>query len=251
MIARPLASALCLAAICGAAASAAEFAVPPTPDHYVTDNANALSAATRASVENELHAYEKATGHQIIVFIGETTGDVPLETYTAESAHRWRIGRRGHDDGAVLFLFMQDHKIRIEVGYGLESALTDAASYRIIQDVIRPRMRAGDVDGAVSGGVAAMLKTITPAYAAVTPAPEPTASPGEVAGIIAFVSVLGLLAIFAVVLFVLRIIYSLRYGYLVLREGSKRAKSDMARSAFWGGAAGGGDFGGGGASGSW
>ena len=72
-----------------------------------------------------------------------------METWTGETADHWKIGRRGHDDGAVLFIFMQDHKVRIEVGYGLESSLTDADSHRIIQDVIVPRMKAGDVDDAV------------------------------------------------------------------------------------------------------
>ena len=153
-------------------AMAADFKVPPTPDRYVTDNANALSSDASSSIENELKAYEHATGHQVIVWIGDTTGDVPLETWTTDTAHQWRIGRRGKDDGAILFLFMKDHHIRIEVGYGLESSLTDADSSRIINDIIRPKMRAGDTDGAVSAGVAAMLKTITPAYAAVTAPPS-------------------------------------------------------------------------------
>ena len=95
---------------------AASVTIPPTPDHYVTDNADALSQSVRASIENELEAYEKATGHQIIVYIDRTTGDVPLETWTGDTAHAWKIGRRGHDDGAILFLFMRDHRIRIEVG---------------------------------------------------------------------------------------------------------------------------------------
>ncbi len=159
-----------------APAAAAEFTIPPTPSQYVTDNAGALSSATRDSLQSELSAYERATGHQVIVWIGQSTGDVPLETWTGEAADRWKIGRKGHDDGAVLFLFMQDHKVRIEVGYGLESALPDADAFRIIEDVIRPRMRSGDVDGAVSSGVAAMLKTITPTYAAVTAPPATVSS---------------------------------------------------------------------------
>jgi len=253
---------------------AADFQVPPTPDHYVTDNAGALSASTRSSVENELQAYEKATGHQIVVWIGQTTGDVPLETWTAESAHQWRVGRRGHDDGAILFLFMQDHKIRIEVGYGLESSLTDADSYRIINDVIRPRMRSGDVDGAVSSGVAAMIRTVSPKYTAVSPPPESTENEAPAGIIIAFFAIFGTFMLFIAFLIVMRIVGAIRYGYLVMREGSTRAKADMKNwgwgtGGFVGGmvggssfgdgggfdsggfSAGGGDFGGGGASGSW
>lgn len=259
-------------------ALAQEFKIPPTPDHFVTDNAGVLSSDTRDSLEKELAAYEKATGHQVIVWIGDTTGDVPLETWTTNTAHQWHVGRKGHDDGAILFLFMKDHKIRIEVGYGLEGSLTDADSYRIIQDIIRPKMRANDVDGAVSGGIAAMIKTITPSYAGVTPPPaetEHTAPPVVSAIVIAMFAFWGLFMVFIALMIVLRVIAAIRYGYLVLREGPKKAKADMKNWALTSGAAGGfigsalssgggddfggggdfssggGDFGGGGASGSW
>jgi len=251
-------------------APAQGFKVPPTPDHYVTDSAGVLSSDTRASIENQLHAYETATGHQIIVWIGQTTGDVPLETWTAETADHWKIGRRGHDDGAVLFLFMHDHKVRIEVGYGLESSLTDADSHRIISDVIVPRMKSGDTDGAVSSGVAAMLTTVTPAYKGVTPPPEetPSAAGNTVATFMAVV--IGLTFLFLIFMVVMAVVRTIRYGYLVLREGPKKAGKDMKSWPVWAGAfvagssgsgggddfgggfsAGGGSFGGGGASGSW
>jgi uncharacterized protein len=172
---------------------------------------------------------------------------------------------------------MKDHKVRIEVGYGLESTLTDADSHRIVQNVIVPLMRAGNVDGAVSSGVAAMLRTISPAYTAVSAPPtesEDNVSPAGAAVIVAILGIIGIVILFVIVAIVLRIVYAVRYGYLVLREGPKQAKSDMKSSAFWTGAAagmmssssfggggggdfdsgfsaGGGDFGGGGASGSW
>ncbi len=235
--------------------AAAEFKVPPTPNHYVTDTAGALSGGARTSLENELQAYEHSTGHQIIVWIANTTGEVPLETYTGETADQWKIGHKGKDDGAVLFLFMQDHKVRIEVGYGLESKLTDADSRRIIDDDIVPKMKANDVDGAVSSGVAAMLTTITPAYTGVTPPPAPTTSTMSTGVVILMVVIIVLGFGFLVVVIVLQVIGSIRYGYLVLREGSVGAKRDMRRWPLWGGGAfiggwssggGGGDFGGGG-----
>jgi uncharacterized protein len=255
-------------------AMAADFTVPPTPVHRVTDNAGALSSDTQTSLENELRTYQTATGHQVIVWIGDTTGDVPLETWTGDTAHQWRIGRRGHDDGAILFLFMKDHKVRIEVGYGLEGSLTDADSSRIIQNDIVPRMKAGDVDGAVSGGIAAMLKTITPSYAGVTPPPEPTQSAAGTGIAVVVIAITCLIFGFIIFMIVMRVIGSLRYGYLVMREGKTKAKTDMKNFWFWGGtgafvgssfgggggsdfgggddfSAGGGDFGGGGASGSW
>jgi uncharacterized protein len=256
----------------------AGFTVPPTPSHYVTDTAGALTDATKAVLESELAAYQKSSGHQIIVWIGDTTGDVPLETWTGDSAHQWRIGRRGHDDGAILFLFIKDHRIRIEVGYGLEGSLTDADSSRIIRDDITPRMRSGNVDDAVSSGVAAMLNTISPSYKSVTPPPVAESSGGNIpAGLaIAFFAFFGMFMVFIVFVIVMRVVGEVRYGYLVLREGSTKAKADMKHWAFWSGtaggfiggssfgsggggfdgggggfSAGGGDFGGGGASGSW
>jgi len=140
---RSVAAAAVVVASAAIAAAAADFTIPPTPDHYVVDAAGALRSATASALESELRAFEHATGHQVVVSIADTTGGVSLETYTAQTAHAWRIGRKGKDDGAVLFVFVQDRKVRIEVGYGLESALTDAASDQIIQTVIVPRMRAG------------------------------------------------------------------------------------------------------------
>ena len=231
-----------------AMAAGAGFTIPPTPAHYVTDNANALSESARASIENQLHAYEVATGHQIVVWIGQTTGDVPLETWTGETADHWKIGRRGKDDGAVLFVFMQDHKARIEVGYGLEGALTDADSFRIINEVIRPKMRANDVDGAVTDGVAAMLKTISPSYSGVSaPAEEAQTQPltGKDAFVLVILGAIFLFAIFAVVT------KGIRGGYLV--TGGGFGGGGFGGGGFGGGgfSAGGGGFGGGGASGGW
>jgi uncharacterized protein len=260
-----------------AAAAAQGFKVPPAPDHRVTDNAGVLSSDTRTSVEDELKAYESATGHQVIVWIGQTTGDVPLETWTGEAAHQWKIGRKGHDDGAVLFLFMHDHKVRIEVGYGLESSLTDADSHRIIADVIVPRMKAGDPNAAVRGGVAAILTTITPSYKGATYPPESASTAQQSSdnggGIAVFLFILvGLFFVFLIFMIVMQVVRAIRYGFLALREGPKAAQKDMKSWPAWAGGAiiggssfggggggdfdsgfsgGGGDFGGGGASGSW
>ncbi|MFY9711775.1 MAG: TPM domain-containing protein [Candidatus Cybelea sp.] len=248
-------------------AASAGFTIPPVPDHYVTDTAGVLSGEASSLLESQLRAYEKTTGHQVIVWIGDTTGDVPLETWTSETADRWKIGRKKYDDGAVLFIFMRDHKVRIEVGYGLESKLTDADSYRIIQEDIRPRMRSGDTDAAVQAGVAAMLNTITPNAANMTPPPAVSHESNGIAfnpDLWFFFAFL----LFAIIVHIIRTIY---YGYLVLHEGRPAAQAQMRRSRFFGGAfvggfggggggfggggggfsAGGGGFGGGGASGGW
>src|SRR5262249_5924812 len=151
-------------------------------------------------------------------YIDKTTGDVPLETWTVDAANQWKVGHKGRDDGAVLFVFMDDHKMRIEVGYGLESKLTDADSSRIIQDGMRPRLRANDPDGAISNGVAAILTTVTPGYTGVSPPPAESESEGSTMSVpvmIALVAVMVLGFGFIIVVIILQVIGSIRYGWLV------------------------------------
>jgi uncharacterized protein len=225
--------------------AAADFTIPPVPTHFVTDNAGALTDSTRTWVENELQTYQQQTGHQIIVYIDRTTGNVPLETWTGETADHWKVGRKGKDDGAVLFVFMKDRKVRIEVGYGLEGSLTDADSFHIIQQTILPRMRNGDVDGAISYGVAAMLQKVTPSFQNAPPPTRPM-DPQTVVGLI----ILGILLVFAIIVIVR--LSGGRGGYFI--------GSGLGGGGFFGGgggfggggfSAGGGGFGGGGASGGW
>lgn len=104
-------------------ALAASVAIPPAPTHYVTDSAHALSAGAAAALESELRDFETKTGDQVIVYIDQTTGDESLETWTVKAAQAWRVGKKGKDNGAALFVFMKDRKLRIEVGYGLEGTL--------------------------------------------------------------------------------------------------------------------------------
>lgn len=144
---------------------AAAVAIPQRPTTFVSDTAGALQNTTVDSVRDELQTYYAKTGNTVYVWIGDTTGDEPLEQWTVDAATKWKIGRKGKDDGAILFLFMRDHKVRIEVGYGLESSLTDAESSSIIRDDIIPQMRRGNADGAVVSGVDAMLHAISPSYA--------------------------------------------------------------------------------------
>ena len=258
---------------------AADFNIPPRPVAYVTDNAGVLSSATREAVENELHSYESSTGHRILVWIDRTTGGVPLETFTGESADRWKVGRPGHDDGAVLFLFTADRRVRIEVGYGLESKLTDADSQRIIDDDVVPRMRASDPNGAVSAAVADMLETVSPDYrlsALPTAAPQSAAQTATNGAVVTVMAIVFLLTFgFFAFVFIATFVGIVRYGYLIVREGHSAAQRDMKGWWFWGatgsgftsgvggfsfGGGGGGGlssggfgggFGGGGASGGW
>ena len=148
----------------GLALAARGSTVPPAPTRFVTDEAHALRADTVTQLERELREYQSATGHQILVYIGETTGTEPLETYTVNAAQSWKAGRKKKDDGAVLFLFMRDHRVRIEIGYGLEGELPDARAKEIIDETIVPQLKADNPDAAVASGVGAILATVSPGF---------------------------------------------------------------------------------------
>jgi uncharacterized protein len=226
---------------------AAAVAIPPRPSDYVTDNAHVLSAATGRQIRDELQAYEQTTKHHVIVWIGQTTGDTPLEDWTIRAAEQWKVGRKGIDDGAILFLFMRDHKVRIEVGYGLESALTDAAAGLIIRHTIVPKLRSGDADGAVQAGIDRILLTITPSFATqIHHAVAPSSSSEDRSTLAAAITIT------AIIVFLL----------IAMAASTRRRRGAW----YWGGYSGGGfsggggggfsgsfggGFGGGGASGGW
>lgn len=239
--------------------------IPARPLDYVSDTGHVLSATTADRLRTELQSYESATGHHLMVYIGTTTGDAPLEDWTIRAASAWKVGRKGKDDGAILFMFMTDHKVRIEVGYGLESKLTDAQSSEIIRNTIVPKMRANDPDAAVSDGVERMMLTITPNFAnRLGHAPPSTSSSSDWNNIGVFV-VIGLIFLVFIILWIVSMV---RYAVTYARKGPKAAKA-LANHGGWyfgpgmigmGGSSGGGGgfsgsfgggFGGGGASGSW
>ena len=122
---------------------AAETPIPPSPTEWVTDTANFLSPEAVRSLDARLAAYEQTTGHQLIVYIAPTTGDAPIEDWAVRAFAKWKVGRKGLDDGLALFIMPQDHKMRIEVGYGLEAVVPDAIASRVINEVMAPRIQAG------------------------------------------------------------------------------------------------------------
>lgn len=232
----------------------AKFAAPPAPVRWVQDDAGFLSPSTRASLDAELQAYEQRTGHQVIVYIGSTTGAVPLEDFTVNAFAAWKVGRKNLDDGLVLFLFAKDHTVRIEVGYGLEAVVTDAAAAEIIRNVIVPGIRAGDNDAAVSNGVAQILATIdgSPApeagggnagYTGAGPSPPANELPSL--GSLIFI---GIALIVFIILFVRSPTFALWLLFSLLSGGRGGGGFSGGGGSFSGG---GGRSGGGGASGSW
>ena len=153
---------------------AAETPLPPSPTEWVTDTANFLSPEAVRSLNARLAAYEQATGHQLIVYIAPTTGDAPIEDWAVRAFAKWKVGRKGLDDGLALFIMPRDHKMRIEVGYGLEAVVPDAIASRVINDVMAPRIQAGHPDDAVTAAIDSLTGVIGGQTDALptTPAPE-------------------------------------------------------------------------------
>lgn len=140
----------------------------PALTAQVVDSTGTLSNEQQAALIQKLQAFEAAKGSQIAVLLVQTTQPEPIEQYALRVAESWKIGRKSIDDGAILVVALQDRALRIEVGYGLEGALTDITSKRIIEEVIIPKFRQGDVAGGVAAGVDQMIKVIEG-----EPLPEP------------------------------------------------------------------------------
>src|SRR3954463_7684341 len=140
-------------------AALADVAVPPLTGRVV-DRTSTLSTSDIASLNNTLSDFEARKGSQIAVLIVPTTQPETIEQYSIRVAEAWKIGRNKIDDGAILVVAKDDRKLRIEVGYGLEGALTDVTAKRIIDEVITPKFRSGDFAGGITEGVSRMLRVI-------------------------------------------------------------------------------------------
>jgi uncharacterized protein len=155
-------------------ARAAEVPIPPVPTRWATDTAGFMSPPALQAVDRVLENFEQTTGNQVLVWIGDSTGDAVLEDWTVRAFASWKVGRKGLDNGLILFVFAKDRRARIEVGYGLEGKVPDAIAARIRDDVILPRIKAGDRDGAVQAGVDALLAAISGGPSGVTAGGTPT-----------------------------------------------------------------------------
>jgi uncharacterized protein len=147
----------CLLVFACFSARAAEQ-IPQAPPQYFNDYAHVVSASTATRLNKSLSDFEKDTSNQILVVIyPKMESDSSIEDYTVRVAQSWRVGQKAKNNGAVLFVFIQDRKMYVQVGYGLEGALPDITAKRIIENEIKPRFKAGDFDGGLSAGVAAIM----------------------------------------------------------------------------------------------
>ena len=148
-----------LIALCLPQFSQAQQAVPVLSARVI-DQTGTLSSSQVASLDQVLSTFEKRKGSQLAVLIVPTTAPESIEQFGIRVADQWKLGRKKVDDGTVLIIAKADRTLRIEVGYGLEGALTDATSKRIIDDIIVPRFKQKDFYGGVSAGVQSIIAVI-------------------------------------------------------------------------------------------
>ena len=156
---RALCASLLALLLLGSAMASADVAVPPLSGRVV-DRTMTLSQSEQSALDATLRNFEARKGSQVAVLIVPTTAPETIEQFSIRVAEAWKIGRSKVDDGAILVIAKDDRKLRIEVGYGLEGALTDVTSKRIIDQIITPKFRTGDFAGGITAGTDAILKVI-------------------------------------------------------------------------------------------
>jgi uncharacterized protein len=136
----------------------ADEVIPPPPAAYFNDYANVVSAATASQLNQTLENFERQTSEQIVVAVfPRMQSDSSVDDYAVRVFRSWGVGQKDKNNGAVLFVFVQDHRMFLQVGYGLEGVLPDALCKQIIDEQIAPRFKAGDYDGGLIAGVQSIL----------------------------------------------------------------------------------------------
>jgi uncharacterized protein len=229
---------------------AADLQVPPSPSRWVTDTAGFLTPGMLQTLDAKLEAYAQQTGHQVIVYIGKTAEGYPIEEFADKAFQAWRIGRKGLDDGVALFVMAEDRAVRIEVGYGLEDVIPDITAGRIINDILIPKVRANDADGAVSDAISAILGAISGEAAPSQESRRPGKSTGQ-AILIIFGIILFLIIFFTNPSLALWLLVNILSGGRGGSFGGGGRRSSGGGGGGGGFSGGGGRSGGGGASGHW
>lgn len=233
--------------------------LPAKPARYVTDNAGVIPADRLESLDQKLKVFEQRTSDQVIVYIDKRVPEgTTLEEMGSQAIHEWGVGQQKKDNGVILFLFTDDRKMRIEVGYGLEGSLTDAKSKLITSTIIKPRLQSGDYPGAVEHGVEAILNSIGgESYKG----NGHTVTEAKMTAIPAVVPVIFLFGLIGFVIFA--VVYGRKRGWVTGPGSGWVSDSSSSSSSGWSSSdssssdsssdfgGGGGDGGGGGASDSW
>jgi uncharacterized protein len=246
---------LLLVGLAGAAFALEPFKV----DRYVTDRAGLLAETENQQLAELLDQYARDTGNQLLVVTVPSLENRETAEFTEALFKLNQPGQKGKDNGVILLVAKAEHKIRIEVGYGLEGVLPDGKAGTIIREVISPYFKAGDYYNGIVAGVSAMITAITPDYQ-LGNVPEAQPAPRRRSG--------GLSPL-AVLVFVLIAIFSSIFNRFDRFNTRRRYRGGYSEPGLWGGGSsfgndsssgyggsggfdgGGGGFGGGGAGGDW
>jgi uncharacterized protein len=143
--------------------------VPPLTGR-INDYAGILSPGAKASLEQKLAGFERDQSTQVVVLTIPSLQGEDIDQFAIRVADQWKIGQKGKDNGVILIMAQAEHKVRIEVGMGLQGVLPDITAARIIRDVMRPYLRSGDFDRGVEAGIEAVMAATRGEF---------TATPGE------------------------------------------------------------------------
>jgi uncharacterized protein len=242
-------------------ASAQEF--PAKPNTLVNDYTNTLSAGQIQQLEQKLVALDDSTSNQISVVLIKTVGDYDINEYALELGRKWGIGGKGKNNGVILLIAIGDRKMSIQTGYGLEGALPDVYTKRIIENDIKPFFKTGDYFAGIDAGTNSIISVIKGEYKNDNPKSKSKGGRGSAGFIV--------LIIIIIIAVVIRkggggggnqviggrgVAEAILWGSLL---GGGRSSGGGFGGGFGGGSSGGGgfggfgggSFGGGGSSGSW
>jgi len=164
-------NAFCIAFISGCAFNAvlAVEVMPSKPAHYFNDYAGIVSQSVGGKLDRQLSQFERATSNQVMVAsFSKMQSDSDIADYTQRVAQAWGVGQKERRNGGVLFVFLQDRKMIIQVGYGLEGALPEATAFNITEYQMKPRFIAGDYEGGLRIGIDSICAAIRGEYSSKT-----------------------------------------------------------------------------------
>ena len=260
-ILRPKQVALLVAAFFALLAIEAQGAevIPPKPDRYFNDYAGVVSKEAAQRFNEQLAQFERETSDQVVVVVfPKMQSDSDIADYTQRVAQSWGVGQKERRNGVVLFVFVQDRKMFIQVGYGLEGALPDITAFDITEYRIKPHFRSGDYEGGIAAGIDSIFKAIRGEYKGTgkTAFEARKTSHGAPISFVTFlIFIVALIIISKIVRRLGGYGYSSRGGGPIFFPtgggGGGWSSGDGGGGGFSGFSGGGGSFGGGGAGSSW
>lgn len=220
--------------------------------YFVTDETGTLTESEISSLDNKLKAFADSTSNQVVVYMISSLQVEPIEDVSLRIAEENLIGQMGKDNGVLLLIAKDDRKLRIEVGYGLEGALTDALANSIIRNEITPEFRNGNFYKGINNGVDAIIQATKGEYEAEETSNESFNIPSFIVTVIifGFIFVMVIIRIIATIAGVGKS-YRIGGGRSGFSGGFWGSGSGSSGSSFGSFSGGGGSFGGGGSSGSW